>query len=883
MKYLLLLLAFVAVSSSAQDPPYLNVAGGRAPYALASETVNEARLYDFYARQADYYLGNPDKIPAILPAHPGLDGGKHGHWGKHNQNRHEDGRWNEIEFGEMVTQVFRAKDLNVLKGICLRLGDSRELSACFDPQTLQYRALWSGGFVKFHPFRWGTSRNAEMDGKAIFIAKSADMPAGGEYLGFRRHGTRVTFDFRIGDTQLEDSPWAVGDVFLRQIHFADSAGALTLPARGTVVSQSGVKSASTADGQLAVTGAEKGATVVLAYGGEADFPAFANSASRWSERIQVKGTLGAPLADSAYVVDTIPVPFDNPYKSVMQLSGIDFLPNGNALISVLSGDIWQVSGLDSTLANVTWRRFATGFNQPMGIHIDDDGIFVLDRGQIYRLHDDNSDGEADRYENWANDFGGYNRSHTHTFGLHRTGDGAFHFTQRESIMRTGLDRKTELQGAGVRNCMGIGGGSDFFWVGPQEGTWTPATSIIEVNRNEFYGLTKAAKIPSIAAPLCFIPRGVDNSVGGFVEVTSDKWGPFQGRHVGLSYGSGLHYLVLRDASGARPQGAVVPMAGEFLSGSVRGAFQPQDGQLYVVGLDGWGDYSAKDGCLHRVRYTGAPVYKPSGFRVHTNGLRVDFSCELSEDVGTFFAQMWNYEYAKRYGSPEFSVRTPKSLGHDHLTVRSITRLAGGKSIFVELPGLEPAMQVQLRMHLKAADGKAFKTDLFGSPMYPSPAFQAVGIAADSAEKPTAIALRVMRPKGKQPVETGELVEGAREIALEAAGGLQYKQKLLQAKAGEALTLRFRNTDVMPHNMVIVAPDAIRTVGEASFKMLNDPMAGVKHYVPDLPEVIVYCPVIDPGKEHRLHFRAPTKPGRYPYICTFPGHWQAMQGVLEVSK
>ena len=51
-----------------------------------------------------------------------------------------------------------------------------------------------------------------------------------------------------------------------------------------------------------------------------------------------------------------------------------------------------------------------------------------------------------------------------------------------------MDRKTELQGSGVRNCMGIGGSGDYFWVAPQEGTWTPASSIIEVHKGEFYGL-----------------------------------------------------------------------------------------------------------------------------------------------------------------------------------------------------------------------------------------------------------------------------------------------------------------------------------------------------------------------------------------------------------
>ena len=209
---------------------------------------------------------------------------------------------------------------------------------------------------------------------------------------------------------------------------------------------------------------------------------------RWKEVLKVPGELGKTKPGANYVVDTLKVPYDNPYKTVMQLSSMDFLPNGDAIVAALPGDIWLVRGISDDLKEVTWQRFATGFNQPIGVHIDEDGIFVLDRGQITILHDQNGDGEADHYEKYANDFGGYNRSHTHTFGLHRTKDGAFHFIQRTTIMRTGTDRTTEVIGTGMRNCMGIGGSDDYFWAAPQEGTLTPTSAIIEVNEGEEYGL-----------------------------------------------------------------------------------------------------------------------------------------------------------------------------------------------------------------------------------------------------------------------------------------------------------------------------------------------------------------------------------------------------------
>ncbi|MEM1294439.1 MAG: DUF6797 domain-containing protein [Verrucomicrobiota bacterium] len=884
--------------------PFADPAGGRGAYRLSDETVNEARLYDFYQRQADFYLSNSPEMPAILPAYPGLDSGLHGHWGKHNQNNHVDDRWNDAEMGEVVTQVFRhGKELSVLKGICLRLGEERELSACFDPESLSYRAIWEGGFIRFEGFRWGTSRNARLDGKPWFTAKAAEMPKDGVYHGFHRFGKRVVFEYQIGGITIQDEPWATPGAFIRCLDMKEAADELAfeIPAdlKTSIVEQVGVGSVKLEGGKMIVADVKAGARVVISHFQDEQIPesetalAHLNAerklVKRWNDTLTVPGTLGEAQSNSAYIVDTLNVPYDNPYQVVMQLSGIAFLENGDALVSTLQGDIWRVSGIDDSLKNVTWNRFATGFNQPVGIHVDEDGIFVLDRGQIYRLHDQNDDGEVDFYENYANDFGGYDRSHTHTFGLHRTADGSFHFTQRESILRTGPDRKTVLQGWGVRNCMGIGGSSDYFWVAPQEGTWTPTSAIIEVNNGEFYGLpTKDGKSGTIAAPLCFIPRGIDNSTGGMVEVTSEKWGPFQGRHIGLSYGSGIHYLILRDEKGSRPQGAVVPLEGEFLSGSMRGAFHPSDGQLYLVGLDGRGDYSVQDGCLHRVRYTGASVYKPSGFQVHRNGLRIDFTTKLDANsvanLSRYFAQAWNYEYAKRYGSPEFSSKQPRELGHDPIPVRSVTLLDSGDSIFVEMPELEPVMQLHLRMHLTAANGHDFKTDLFASPMFPSDDFEHEGLLPPRTEKATAIALRVLQSEetADKSTESGEVTEGERAVTVDAIGGLQFAQKTLEAKPGEALALKLRNTDVMPHNLVLVKPGTAKVVGDASFKMLNDPEAGKKHYVPDLSEVLAFVPVINPATEHTLHFRAPTEPGEYPYICTFPGHWMAMRGILHVK-
>jgi putative heme-binding domain-containing protein len=52
-------------------------------------------------------------------------------------------------------------------------------------------------------------------------------------------------------------------------------------------------------------------------------------------------------------------------------------------------------------------------------------------------------------------------------------------------------------------------------------------------------------------------------------------------------------------------------------------------------------------------------------------------------------------------------------------------------------------------------------------------------------------------------------------------------------------------------------------------------------VPDVPEVLVATRLLQPGDRQTLVFDAPDEPGDHPYLCTFPGHWVRMNGVMHV--
>ena len=109
----------------------------------------------------------------------------------------------------------------------------------------------------------------------------------------------------------------------------------------------------------------------------------------------------------------------------------------------------------------------------------------------------------------------------------------------------------------------------------------------------------------------------------------------------------------------------------------------------------------------------------------------------------------------------------------------------------------------------------------------------------------------------------------------------YDKSLLVVEAGKPVEIILINEDAMPHNLVVVAPGAVEEIGKAAEKMAPEPDAQGRIHVPASPKVLQATKMVDGGQQAKLSFTAPTEPGEYHYVCTFPGHWMRMQGVLAV--
>ena len=85
---------------------------------------------------------------------------------------------------------------------------------------------------------------------------------------------------------------------------------------------------------------------------------------------------------------------------------------------------------------------------------------------------------------------------------------------------------------------------------------------------------------------------------------------------------------------------------------------------------------------------------------------------------------------------------------------------------------------------------------------------------------------------------------------------------------------------MLHNFVVVQPGTSNEVGSAALNLgLN---AEKMNYVPNSANVLNHTKLLQPGTAETIYFVAPTKPGNYTYVCTFPGHYTVMLGTLKVE-
>lgn len=155
-------------------------------------------------------------------------------------------------------------------------------------------------------------------------------------------------------------------------------------------------------------------------------------------------------------------------------------------------------------------------------------------------------------------------------------------------------------------------------------------------------------------------------------------------------------------------------------------------------------------------------------------------------------------------------------------------------------------------------------------------FLVAGCASESSESSSADA------PATEAAPSSASSDGMQEVVVQPVGDqMKFAVENFTVKSGDKVRLVMDNIATlaaMQHNIVILTPDAdVNAVGTASIQAGPD-----NDYVPaDNESILFYTAIAGPGEQTVVEFTAPA-PGEYPFICTFPGHYTLMQGVMIVE-
>ena len=446
---------------------------------------------------------------------------------------------------------------------------------------------------------------------------------------------------------------------------------------------------------------------------------------------------------AGYTVETIPTPEGVAFG----VGGMSFADDGTLYCSTREGEVW-------TLADGAWNRFAEGLHEPLGLYVEPktDRVFVVQRGELTELVDENGDGRADLFRCVCDAWGLTDNYHEYAFGLVRDADGNFYGTLNTSLSWPGwaksdkwdvarvhdskMGRAAPYRGwsfrvtpegrfepwsCGLRSPAGIGMSpeGELFYTDNQ-GDWVATSGLHVLEKGRFHGhpssLTdhpdyRGVDLNSIPVeryrelrtpPAVWFPHGdLANSPGEPVfDTTGGRFGPFAGQiFCGDQSRSNVFRVVLDEVDGEY-QGAAIDFADHLQSGVVRARFAA-DGSLWLGQTGrGWRSRGPAFYGMQRIVWDGSTMpFAIHSVRLTPDGFDVRFTsppaARGADLAAGFRIAHWGYLYRPEYGSPK--------VDRTEVDVRDATLDADGVTVHLNLP-LARERVYELRIQLDGADG-----------------------------------------------------------------------------------------------------------------------------------------------------------------------------------
>ncbi len=416
----------------------------------------------------------------------------------------------------------------------------------------------------------------------------------------------------------------------------------------------------------------------------------------------------------------------------LEVSGMEWIDDTLAL-SIRKGEIWMVDGaLTGDPEKVSYRLFASGLHEPLGVTRDGDDLLVSQRAEITRLQDRDKDGVADTFLTECDGWNVSGNYHAYTYGPERDGKGDLWVTlnlgmgdlANNSVGWRGWGGVIGESGEflpksfGMRSPCGLGANleGDMFF-SDQQGTWIPATPIHHLRSGVFYGNQESlatmddpaapfqmtaipkpnqlypeavAASPEFVPPAVWLPYNKMGRSATDIQLIdeSGKFGPFDGQLLVGEFTNAAINRVFLEKVGGEYQGACFPFMTGFPAAVVRMAFGP-DGSLFVGMTNrGWSSLGNRSYGLSRVSYSGSEPFAIQEMRAKPDGFELRFTRPVDPDTvagaEVFSASRYTYLYSSAYGGEEMDTQPLKvkadDLSDDGMTLR--LRVEGMKAGYV---------------------------------------------------------------------------------------------------------------------------------------------------------------------------------------------------------
>jgi azurin len=301
--------------------------------------------------------------------------------------------------------------------------------------------------------------------------------------------------------------------------------------------------------------------------------------------------------------------------------------------------------------------------------------------------------------------------------------------------------------------------------------------------------------------------------------------------------------------------------------------------------------------LQQVEWSGTLPFEIKTVIAKPDGFELNFTMPVDENTAknpeSYDINTFTYKYHHIYGSPAINqnVRAIKAIevSPDKLKVRLVLdSLKEGYVHEIKAEGIRSAENYALMHNYgyytlnRIPDGdKLTITD--ANRVIPKPthnhnmAMEAP--AKTNATQKTPSSSSAIKHLTKQPASWTKGPD--RTLVIGTRPGLKFDVESITLKAGTKIKLTFNNTDDMLHNFVITAPASATDVGLLAIKL---GISGERlSYIPATSKVLYHTLLLQPGKSETIYFTAPEKPGNYEFLCSFPGHYMIMRGILKIEK